>query len=539
MIEQRSRARGWHASRRPLRPAAMAGLLIGVLAMVGCRGGPKGTPVTFAADPGSATLRVERLANPEATRGQLVAQGPSPLSTRLELSAPQANYRITAEPLSQEARESYRTTAVVYDRDSLMEASGAAGGGSSGLRVTLPLREQDSLPMFALLPVYHPRDGWLAVRTRLRSYQSLVEADGTAPEQVAPLSALSAVGGAQNLGNTIGVWGLDVSSADGGRLVTAVFEPGEDGLVLSPDDPEVAPRIARMEPEQRRNARVSSGFRFPITSSDLVSLRLTGLTEVRLTSDGHVDLTPAFSPDGQYVLFASTRDQRDQSDIFRRPALRAGALDVVTRNLPDGGAAWPSQASDGTVSFGFFPTNATGPDGGHLYAKIGGLGGYDSLIVQGGSDPRISPDGRSLAYVSGGNLWVCSVDGSQQRQLTTDAAAILQTFGERSLSNDEDRRRFEQFEKQWLFRAYRDPAWSPDGRRLAYSSMAGVDGEGRPNYDIWLLDLETGQRTQLTSNGSADVLPRFDPAGRQVYFISNRGKQWAVWRLPVPESSAE
>ena len=101
---------------------------------------------------------------------------------------------------------------------------------------------------------------------------------------------------------------------------------------------------------------------------------------------------------------------------------------------------------------------------------------------------------------------------------------------------DEDRRRFEQFEKQWLFLAYRDPAWSPDGRRMAYSSLAGVDGEGRPNYDIWLLDLESGQRTQITSNGSADVLPRFDSTGRLVYFISNRGRQWAVWRLPVPES---
>lgn len=390
--------------------------------------------------------------------------------------------------------------------------------------------------MVALLPVYHPRDGWLAVRTRLRAYRSLVEADGTAPEQVAPLSALSAVGGSANMGSIVGVWGLDISSADGGRIVTAVFRPSEEGLVLSPEDPEIAPRIARMEPEQRRNARVASGFRFPIASADLVSLRLTGLTEVRLTSDGHVDLTPAFSPDGQYVFFSSTRDQRGQSDIFRRPALRAGALDVVTRNLPDGGAAWPSQAADGTVSFGFFPSNATSPDSGHLYAKIGGLGGYDSLIVQGGSDPRISPDGAQLAYISGGDLWVCSVDGSQQRQITTDAAAILQAFGARSLSNDEDRRRFEQFEKQWLFRAYRDPAWSPDGRRMAYSSLAGVDGEGRPNYDIWLLDLESGQRTQITSNGSADVLPRFDSTGRLVYFISNRGRQWAVWRLPVPES---
>ena len=93
--------------------------------------------------------------------------------------------------------------------------------------------------MVALLPVYHPRDGWLAVRTRLRAYRSLVEADGTAPEQVAPLSALSAVGGSANMGSIVGVWGLDISSADGGRIVTAVFRPSEEGLVLSPEDPAV------------------------------------------------------------------------------------------------------------------------------------------------------------------------------------------------------------------------------------------------------------------------------------------------------------
>jgi Tol biopolymer transport system component len=187
------------------------------------------------------------------------------------------------------------------------------------------------------------------------------------------------------------------------------------------------------------------------------------------------------------------------------------------------------------VAFGFFPAGAGSPDSGHIYAKIGGLGGYDSLIVQGGSDPRISPDGEMLAYVSRGDLWVCSVDGSQQRRLTTDGGSILESFGSRSLSSGEDQRRFEQFEKQWLFAPYRDPAWSPDSRHLIFSSLSGTDSEGRPNYDIWLLELDSGRRVQITTNGSADVLPRFDPAGKFIYFVSNRGRQWAIWRLSPPE----
>lgn len=497
--------------------------------------------MTFVAEPAPANLRVEMLAQPDAARGQVVAQGASPLSTRLDMTAPQASWRIIAEPTSEEARENYHTTEARYDGAGLLNATGRESNGASlpsagPLRVTVGMRPRDSSPMPVMLPAYHPRDGWLAVRTRLRAYRALVEADGTAPEQIAPLSALSSVGSPERLGNEVGVWGLDISATEGGRIATAVFRPGEEGLELESEDPEAKERIARIEKEEdRRRARFKSASRFPITSSDLVSLRLTGLTEVRLTSDGHVDITPAFSPDGQFVLFASNRDQRGRSDIFRRPALRAGALDVVTRNLPDGGAAWPSQATTGTVAFGFFPAEAASLDVGHIYAKIGGLGGYDSLIVQGGSDPRISPDGETLAYVSRGDLWVCSVDGSQQRRLTTDGASILEAFGARSLSNAADKQRFEQFEKQWLFAPYRDPSWSPDSKRLIYSSLSGTDSEGRPNYDVWLLDLESGHRIQITTNGSADVLPRFEPAGKFIYFLSNRGRQWAIWRLPAPE----
>ena len=139
-----------------------------------------------------------------------------------------------------------------------------------------------------------------------------------------------------------------------------------------------------------------------------------------------------------------------------------------------------------------------------------------------------------LAYISRGDLWICSVDGSQQRRVTSDANSVLEAFGQRAPANEEDRRRFEQFERQWLFPPYRDPSWSPDGKRLLYASMSGGDPEGRPNYDVWLLDLETGARTQVTTNGSADLLPRFDPSGGEIYFLSNRGAQWSIWRLPAP-----
>lgn len=510
----------------------------------------KGTPVTFTSDPEGATMRVERLAHPDATAGETIASGRAPLSTRLHFESPATSYRVVAQPSGQ-VEENFAATTVRYDRDALLAAAGIVGVEPSAddadgpgpmpegpLRINIPLTQRPSTVMPVLLPVYHPRDGWLAVRTRLRSYSTIVEADGTAPEQVVPLSALAAVGGAERLGQSVGIWGLDISEIDGGRMVTGTFRPASEGLTLDPSDPEAAARLEKVEPDKRTQAMLVSSYRFPIASADLVSLRLNGLSEVRLTTDGHVDVTPAFSPDGQYLLFASNRDQRKRSDIFRRPSIRPGALDVVTRNLPAGGAAWPSQADDGTIAFGFYPEGAESPDAGHIYAKIGGLGGYDSLIVQGGAQPAISPDGQLVAYLSRGDLWLSSIDGSQQRRLTTDAETLMHGFARSSLTSEQDRERFEQFERQWLIQPYRDLAWSDDGRWLAFASLSGTDPEGRPNYDIWLLDLDTGRRMQLTTNGSADLVPRFDASAQEIYFLSNRGQQWMVWKLPLPEPDA-
>lgn len=541
--------RGDSPATRSLFRSVIAGVVL-MLSILGTGCARSGTPVTFTSEPEGATVRVERLPHPDATAGETIASGAAPLSARLDFEQPGTRYRVVAEPSSQ-AEENFAPTSVAYDREALLAAAGVAGtGADSGdageaapmpegpLRINIPLTQRPSTVMEVLLPVYHPRDGWLAVRTRLRSYDTIVEADGTAPEQVVPLSALAAVGGADNLGQSVGVWGLDISETDGGRIVTGTFRPSREGLTLNPSDPEAAARLAPIDPDDRTQAMLISRYRFPIASADLVSLRLNGLSEVRLTTDGHVDLTPAFSPDGEYLLFASNRDQRNRSDIFRRPAIRPGALDVVTRNLPDGGAAWPSQATDGTIAFGFYPAGAQSADNGHIYAKIGGLGGYDSLIVQGGTQPAISPDGQLVAYLSQGDLWISSIDGSQQRRLTTDAAALLDGFARSSLTSEADRERFEQFEQQWLTQPYRDLTWSSDGRWLAYSSLSGTDAEGRPNYDIWLLDLDTGRQMQITTNGSADLLPRFDAEAREIYFLSNRGGQWMVWKLPVPEPDA-
>jgi len=81
------------------------------------------------------------------------------------------------------------------------------------------------------------------------------------------------------------------------------------------------------------------------------------------------------------------------------------------------------------------------------------------------------------------------------------------------------------------FQGLADPAVSPDGRRIAYS---GVKDDNR---DIWVLDLERGTRTRLTSGGSNDFIPRWSADGRTVFYrVWIPGKD-ELWRVPADGTS--
>jgi hypothetical protein len=60
------------------------------------------------------------------------------------------------------------------------------------------------------------------------------------------------------------------------------------------------------------------------------------------------------------------------------------------------------------------------------------------------------------------------------------------------------------------------PRFSPDGSRVVFSLEQGG------NTDIYMLDLASGQRTQLTNAPSIETAPSFSPDGSQIVFESDR-----------------
>ena len=78
------------------------------------------------------------------------------------------------------------------------------------------------------------------------------------------------------------------------------------------------------------------------------------------------------------------------------------------------------------------------------------------------------------------------------------------------------------------------PAWSPDGKTLAVS-LSRQDG----NLDIYTLDLSTQVLTRLTSGSAIDTEPAWSLDGQQIYFTSDAAGGPQVYRVSVDGGSAQ
>lgn len=107
-------------------------------------------------------------------------------------------------------------------------------------------------------------------------------------------------------------------------------------------------------------------------------------------------------------------------------------------------------------------------------------------------DPRISPEGRTLVFGAAGYLWRQRVDGRPARRLSADSA----------------------FE--------RDPAFSPDGRRLAFVRSRYVVPLWGANDEVRVLDLLTGE-TRTLASGYAYARPSWSPDGERLVFMRLEG----------------
>ena len=76
------------------------------------------------------------------------------------------------------------------------------------------------------------------------------------------------------------------------------------------------------------------------------------------------------------------------------------------------------------------------------------------------------------------------------------------------------------------------PAWSPDGRQLALS----LSHEG--NSEIYLMDIESRRLQRLTHHSAIDTEPAWAPNGRSLIFTSDRSGRPQIYRIPTAGGKA-
>jgi TolB protein len=79
-----------------------------------------------------------------------------------------------------------------------------------------------------------------------------------------------------------------------------------------------------------------------------------------------------------------------------------------------------------------------------------------------------------------------------------------------------------------------NPTWSPDGLWLAYESLQ-LD-----NLDIFIQDIaKTSGPLPLTNNSSADFSPNWSGEGRKIGYVSNRNGQLEIWYADLDSSEPD
>lgn len=79
----------------------------------------------------------------------------------------------------------------------------------------------------------------------------------------------------------------------------------------------------------------------------------------------------------------------------------------------------------------------------------------------------------------------------------------------------------------------RTPRWSPDGRRVVFSSNRTAAGGAATQFDVWTIDADGSQPTQLTDHPGNDGDPTWAPDGARVVFSSDRDSRGDLYAVDV------
>ena len=264
----------------------------------------------------------------------------------------------------------------------------------------------------------------------------------------------------------------------------------------------------------------------PVSCDQMYVMKVDG-TDRRRVSNGEGRTTCGYFADAKQITYASTHGKAaacperpsmargyvwpifDGYDIYKANADGSGAVAltrtpgydaeatvgpngrIVFTSVRDGDMEIYSMAGDGSDVKRL--TSLPGPDGGAFYSPDG------TQIVFRGRHPQAgTPEFTEYFALLKEGLWrptstelyIMNADGSKLRQITDNGAANFA------------------------------PYWTPDGKRLIFSSnLHNIKGR---NFDLFLINADGSGIEQVTHHPDFDGFPMFSPDGKRIVFCSNR-----------------
>jgi serine/threonine protein kinase len=260
-----------------------------------------------------------------------------------------------------------------------------------------------------------------------------------------------------------------------------------------------------------------------ITSALAATLYLTRSPRViataaltRLTWDSGLTMDPSLSPDGKLLAYASDRSGEGNLDIYVQ---QVGGGEPLRLTSGPGDKREPAFSPDGTTIV------FDSADGG--LNLVSALGGSVRKLVAEGQGAQFSPDGKSIAYWSGGiggvalnipgeaRIYVLDATGGIPKQLRSDfAAAAL-------------------------------PIWTADGRHVLF--LGNPDASKAETADWWVTPVDPGpagktdvievMRDAKLTGDTQDFFPyqrlTLDADGKGLIFPGRSGDITNLWRIPL------